>query len=417
MKIVHLNTEDISGGAARATYRLHTGLKRLGHESSLFVMNSKSNDPTVLTFKPAMDLLTRVRRRVRRRQITRDFARYRQSRPGGCEIFSDDRSEYGADLVRQLPPCDVINLHWIAGFLDYQAFFSSIPQRTPIVWRLADMNPLTGGCHYDDGCGKFKQACGSCPQLGSTEEKDFSRKILERKQAVFRSLEPGRLHIVALCQWMAGQVKQSPLLSKFPVTLIPNGVDTEEFAPRDCRMARELLGIPRDMRVALFAADDAANRRKGFSLLLESLSQVGDKDNVFLVSVGSGEPHVKVQLPHLHLGHVEYRWLSLAYSAADVFVIPSLQDNLPNTVLESMACGTPVIGFAVGGIPDMVRHETTGRLVAPFDVGALRAAIVDLLHDPVKRKEMGVNCRRIAVEEYSLELQARRYSELYKSLL
>lgn len=418
MKIVHISAQDINGGAALAAYRLHRGLQRVGYESSMFVATRSSSDPTVLAFAPPTDIASRLRRRLRRERIARDFSRYRASRPAGYELFSDDRSDHGGKIHDQLPSCDVINLHWIAGFVDYEGFFNSMPHGTPIVWRLADMNALTGGCHYDHDCGQLVKGCGACPQLGSTDPEDLSRQIWKRKQAVFGRLEVNRLHIVALCRWMHKLVKDSPLLSRFPVTLIPNGVDLEEFAPRDRRFSREVLGIPQGAQVVMFVSDDVTNRRKGFSLLSQALAGLMQTHDLFLVSVGKGKPPATGPIPCMHMGHVSNdRWLSLIYSAADVFVIPSLQDNLPNTVLESMACGTPVIGCAVGGIPDMVRTGVTGLLVPPCDVDGLRFAISDLLRDPARLAAMREHCRRIAVEEYSRELQVRRYSELYKSLI
>ena len=418
MKIVHVSTEDITGGAARAAYRLHTGLRRLGHDSSMYVLNRRSKDPHVTAFDASMDWTSRVRRRFRREQIAHDFAKYLQSRPVGFELFSDDRSPCGATIVPQLPPCDVINLHWIAGFVDYKGLFGVLPHRIPIVWRLADMNALTGGCHYDHDCGRFKNGCGACPQLGSSDAEDLSRRVWQRKQEAFSALRPNMLHVVALCRWMSALVKDSPLLSRFPVTLIPNGVDLEEFAPRDRRMSRNVLGIPQNAHVLMFVSDDLTNRRKGFSLLIEALSAMTQYPDLFLVSVGTGQPPMTGCIPCLHLGHVNNdRWLSLIYSAADVFVIPSLQDNLPNTVLESMACGTPVIGFAVGGISDMIRDGRTGLLVPPQDVAGLRNAMVRLIRDSSARVSMSEESRRIAVDEYSRELQVQRYSELYKSLV
>ncbi|MGQ0810071.1 MAG: glycosyltransferase family 4 protein [Nitrospiraceae bacterium] len=417
MKILHLSTNDIRGGAARAAYRLHLGLQRLGHESSMLVTTKSSQDPSVIELTRPTSFPARIRRRLRRRKIVRDFSRYCTSRPSGYEQFSDDRSQYGGEVVAQLPTCDVINLHWVADFVDYRAFFALAPSRTPVIWRLADMNALTGGCHYDHECGRFLTGCGLCPQLGSLDANDLSRTVWRRKFEVFRMCDPHKLHIVALCRWMAEQVQHSPLLGKFPVTIIPNGIDLQEFAPRDPRLARELLGIPQETCVVLFTSDDVNNRRKGLALLFEALSGLDRTSNLLLVSVGSGRPAIGDQFPSLHLGHIDYRWLSLVYSAADVFVIPSLQDNLPNTVLESMACGTPVVGFAVGGIPDMVRHEMTGLLVPPFDVRALRAAIMTVVQNPARRYEMAGHCRRVAVEEYSLDRQARRYSELYKTLV
>ena len=160
---------------------------------------------------------------VRRRQILGDFARYHATRPTGLEPFSDDRSVHAFDLVKQLPPCDVIYLHWVAGFVDYHAFFSALPPRTPVVWLLHDMNVMTGGCHYDDDCGRYVNGCGACPQLGSADPEDLSRQVWKRKQEVFGTVEANRLHLVAPSRWMRELAKASPLLSRFPVTLIPNG--------------------------------------------------------------------------------------------------------------------------------------------------------------------------------------------------
>ena len=417
MKIVHLSTGDITGGAFRATYRLHKELQQLGHQSLMLVLNKSSHDGAVVEFAPATDLMSRLRRRLRRERIARDFARYRASRPPGYEPFSDDRSCYTRELLAQLPSCDIVNLHWVASYLDYQTFFSSVPERTPVVWRLADMNAFTGGCHYDDGCGRFRRECGECPQLGSMQPNDLSRRVWKRKEAVFNTVDPARLHLVTLSRWMADEVQQSPLLGRFALTIIPNGIDTEMFSARDRRTSRELLGIGQNMRVVLFAANDVTNRRKGLTLLSDALVGQTTISDLLLVSVGHAKPAVDSRISHLHLGHFEYKWLSLAYSAADVFVIPSLQENFGNVILESMACGTPVVGFEVGGISEMVRPDITGLLVPPYDIPALRAAVLGLVQNEEKRRELSRNCRQIVVDEYSLDLQARRYSELYKNLL
>ena len=418
MRIVHVSTHDTSGGAARATYRLHTGLRNLGHESLMYVSRRSTQDPSVIEYVPPGRATSRLARLLRREQIARSMASHQASASKTLfEIFTDDRSQYGADPATQLPKCDILNLHWIAGFIDYRAFVAALPPHLPIVWRLADMNAFTGGCHFDGGCGRFTEACGCCPQLGSTSAKDLSRSIWKRKRDAFRKRFADRLHVVTLTPWMTDQVRRSSLLSGYPVTEIPNGVDLTEFAPRDKCLVREVLGIPRGALVVLFIAEFTTNRRKGFSLLAQALMGLAGMDNLFLLSVGRHEPELSDCIPHLHLGSVDYRWLYQVYNAADVFVIPSLQDNLPNTVLESMACGTPVVGFAVGGIPDMVRQEVTGILAPAGDVAALQASIAALLRDGKLRTEMSRNCRQVAVEEYSVELQARRYSELYTSLV
>ena len=418
MRILHLSTDDVTGGAPRAAYRLHVGLRRLGCDSSMFVAQRKSNDPSVLDFTPPRDFLSRRLRRIRGKKIKRSIRRYCRSSDDVYELFTDDRSEHGSNVTEQLPLCDVLNLHWIAGFIDYRTFFAAVPRHTPMVWTLHDMNPFTGGCHYDNGCGKWRGSCGACPQLGSSDPADLSRQIWERKREAFAKIDPGQLHIVTPSLWLAAEAEQSYLLRQLPVRVIPYGVDVEEFAPRNRSFARDVIGVPQHARVILCVANFLANRRKGFNLLAKALVRVTDIDSLFLISVGNGKPAVDAKIAHLHLGTIENnRLLSLVYSAADIFVIPSLQDNMPNTVLESLACGTPVVGFAVGGIPELVRPGITGLLV-PFDnVDELRTAIGNLLKDTAMRAEMSANCRRIAEEQYALEVQTRRYIELYQQLV
>lgn len=418
MKIVHVTTEDISGGAARAAHRLHTGLRKMGHDSSMFVANRRSKDPHVTAFDASMDWTSRIRRRIRREQVKRDFARYAASRPAGFEIFSDDRSEFGSDVVKHLPPCDVLNLHWIARYVDYEAFFSAAPKRTPVVWRIADMNPITGGCHVDEGCGRFLTGCGACPQLGSNQSDDLSSQVWKRKQKTFDGVEARRLHLVALNRWMKGNLANHPFLRKFPVTIIPNGVDTDMFAPRDRRFAREILGLPQDATILLFIAVMAEMPYKGFSMLAQALAGLSDVKNLCVVSVGIGKPELGTPIPHVHLGYVtDDRVLVLAYNAADVFVVPSLYDNSPNTVLEAMACGVPVVAFETGGVPDMVQHGVTGLLAPRHDVTTLRASIRELLQETTKREVMGRKSREVALQEYTVPLQTSRYAALYRSML
>jgi glycosyltransferase involved in cell wall biosynthesis len=420
VKIIQLSRFDTGDGAANSAYRLHLGLLSLGYDSSLFISERRSETPdgTISLFQPPMDVRSRVRRRLRRMKIDRSIAPYRASRPTGYEAFSDDRSPHGADVVTQIPLGDVVNVHAMYKFLDYQAFFSTIPSRMPVVRTLHDMSFFTGGCHTDAGCGKYAERCGACPQLGSHDTDDLSRQIWERKRATLGVVERGRLHIVAPSRWLASEARRSPLLHDLPVHVIPHGVDIEVFRPRNRSFSREILGMAPDARMVLFVAQPVTRRVKGFTLLADALNGLRDVTNLFLVSVGSGIPPAEVHVPHRHLGPIlDERFLSLVYSAADLFVIPSLQENLPLTVLEAVSCGTPTVGFAVGGVPEVVRPGITGSLVPPGDVVALRLAMRDVLLDVTSRTEMAANCRRIAVSEYALQVHVRRYIELYESLL
>jgi glycosyltransferase involved in cell wall biosynthesis len=417
MKIVHLSTIDVKGGAARSAYRLHQGLQRIGWSSTMFVMEKTCPDQTIVSFEPPQGLAARVRGRIRREVIARDFSQYRASRPLGYEAFSDDRSPFPRAMVGQVPRCDVVNLHWVAGMLDYASFFPQITQATPVVWTLHDMNAFTGGCHYDHRCGRFSGSCGLCPQLGSNQEQDLSRAVWERKKQAIMAAKTGHLRIVTPSRWLAEEARKSSLLSGVRVDVIPYGLDLDVFAPRDKAYSRDLLGIPQDARVVFFLADVVDNRRKGFSFLLEALPHCAKRvDKLLLVSLGQQPPQADGRMPWLHLGSIyDDRLLSAVYSAADLFVLPSLQDNLANTVLEAMACGVPVVSFDAGGTPDMVRSGVTGHLVPAFDVSALGDSIAELLNAPETRQRMSADCRRVALDEYSLELQAERYADLYKS--
>ncbi len=417
MRITHLNTYDIAGGAARAAFRLHKGLCSLGHESQLFSLHKQSFDPTVVHFDPPRELPTRLRR-VLKRRILNQTEKYILSRPAGSSVFSDDRSPHNADILLQLPKTDILHLHWIAGFIDYRLFFRKLLPGLPVVWTLHDMNPFTGGCHFDNACGRFTVSCGACPQLARDGANGLSHKIWQRKQTAFASMNRANLHLVTPSQWLAREVRRSALFADRFVSVIPYGVDTEIFRPRDRNASRDVLGLPPDARVILFLADWVGETRKGFSVLQKALAGIQETASLFLLTLGNGAAEISSNIPAMNLRYLdEEKFLSLVYSAADLFVLPALQDNLPNTALEALACGVPIVAFDIGGIPDMVRDGVEGRLVPGGDVEALQAAICDLLAHPETLREMGCQARRRAVQEYRLELQAQRYVELYGNIL
>lgn len=420
MRITHISTYDSAGGAARAAYRLHTGLLALGQESKLLVQQKGTDDDTVLLFSPPRDVPTRFRRMIKRR-LLRDRRKPLSSRPAGSTFMSDDRSEHNGDALRQVPPSDVLNLHWVAGLIDYKDFFRRLPPSLPVVWTLHDMNPFTGGCHFDGGCGRFREHCGACPQMGSSKLDDFSAHVWKRKKDAFAPFDgngANRMQVVAPSRWLAAEAEKSSLFGHLPVTVIPYGLETDRFQPRDRGLARQLFEIPSDAKVVLFLADWANEKRKGLELLLEAIGGLEDVPGLFVFAVGR---NVSSKVPGVRSKTIEYvrddLTLSLVYSATDVFVVPSLEDNLPLTALEALACGIPTVAFSVGGIPDVVRDGVTGTLVPVGDVRALRSAIANLLNDPERRASMAKESRRIAVQEYELEVQARRYLTLYQSVL
>jgi glycosyltransferase involved in cell wall biosynthesis len=417
VRITHVNTFDSAGGAARAVYRLHTGLRELGYDSRLLVLQKESNDPSVIRFEPPLDWPIRLRRALRRRYLARS-QRVVAARPAGSTYFSDDRSQHGADALRGLPPSDIVHLHWIAGFIDYAEFFRRVPRGVPIVWTLHDMNPFTGGCHFDGGCGKYHEQCGACPQIGSSERDDFSARVWQRKNAAFAMRSANSMHIVAPSRWLAAEARESALLGRFPRTVIPYGVDTERFQPRDRRFARQLFGIPPEARVVLFVADWAGEKRKGLDLLIEAIRGIENLPELCVFTIGREMARQEIGKRSIAVEYIrDELTMSLAYSAADLFVVPSLQDNLPNTALEALACGIPTVAFGVGGLTDIILEDQTGAIVAPGDVRALRVAITKILKNPDRLASMAESCRRTALSEYKLEVQTRHYLALYESLM
>ena len=417
LRLQQLGTEDIAGGAARCAYRLHEALRAQGVDSRLLVRRKKSDDPSVQRFEPSNSISARIKRKLRRNRIQKELQGHEDRRPTGYEPFHGDLSEYGAELLSWIrPETEVVNLHWVSRFLDYPAVLPALVRKVPVVWTLHDMNTFTGGCHYDDGCGRFTQGCGACPQLDSSDPSDPSRVIWSRKKALFQGLQHGRLHFVTPSKWLGRDLRASGILpDHIPISVIPYGLDTATFRPIDQAEARAKLNLPQGKKALLFVAESVENRRKGFGELTESLKHMGQTDDVMLLSLGKGEPNLGIDIEHHHLGFVsEDEVLATAYSAADVFAMPSQEDNLPATVLESLCCGTPVAAFDTGGLPDMVRPGTTGALAELGDHQQFGANMRSLLDNSPALRE---SCRSVAETEYPLAKQAERYIELYQSLL
>jgi len=412
VKILQICTND---RILQSAHRLRREFARLGHEAVMFLGERLGEgDPAALLFRPRQDPVGRVRRYVRARRIERGLAGYPRSQQARRSGFSDDRSPHGSDALAQLPDADVISVDAMHRLLDFQAFFRTVPKRTPVVRVLHDMSFFTGGCHLDAGCGRFAEGCGACPQLGSADLRDISRRSWLRKSAALAEVDPGRLFIVAPSRWLAEAAKRSPLLRRFSVTVIPHGVDTEIFRPLDRRLARDVLGVDQQARVVLFVAEGIQRPVKRFAHLVEALEGFPGTAAPLLLTAGSGAPEAPVPVPHKHLGPIrDERMLALVYSAADLLVVSSQQESFSLVTLESLACGVPVVAAAVGGVREIVSDGTTGLLVPPNDVGALRDAIDQIVRDPERREQMARECRRTVLETYSIRVMAERYVALY----
>lgn len=411
MKTLILSTSD-RGGAGRAAYRLHQGLRGTGIESQMLVQAKDGDDVTVIEpnnklRKEAVTLNPRLDRIPLKLYQQRDRTTY------SIQWLPDKI----ALQVAQLNP-DVVNLHWICdGFVQIETIARL---KKPIVWTLHDMWAFTGGCHYNQECDRFTNSCGACPQLHSNKSWDLSRWVWQRKAKAWKNL---KLTIVTPSDWLAKEAISSSLFQNQHITVIPNGLDTQTYKPIEKQFARKMLNLPDDKQLILFGAMNATSDvRKGFHLLqsaLKDLCQSIYAEQFELVVFGASAPVNEVDLSFKthYLGILrDDISLSLAYSSADVFVAPSIQDNLPNTIMESLACGTPCVAFNIGGMPEMIEHQQNGYLAQPFNTEDLAQGIVWVLENIERYQKLADRAREKVNQEFTLELQAKRYLSLFNEI-
>jgi len=416
MRILHLSSLDNTGGAARAAFRLHKGLIQQAVDSNMFVRNKYSDDEAVIRYKYPRGF-EKIHYKFRKGRIEADFNKYCRSRSPNQELFSDDRSALQPGFNKQLPETDIYHLHWTSGFVDLPDFFKTVDK--PVVWTLHDMFPFTGGCHYNNGCEKYKIHCNKCPQLGSVNEKDLSYLIWDRKSKAISGFK-NKIIIRADSYWLANEAKKSRLFNELDIDTIHYGIETDEFIPRDKMACRKALNIPVDKRIIVFGAPGIDNPRKGFNQLLETIIRLREiHTNLFLLSFGTGTMPINTGIPSLHLGNVgNNHLLSLIYNCGDVFVIPSLQEAFGQTALEAMSCGIPVAGFNTGGIPDMIENGLTGYLVETGSIFGLTEALNRILiQDENDYIKMAVKCRDTVLAGFTINNQADKYISVYQKLM
>ncbi|WP_416666460.1 glycosyltransferase family 4 protein [Egbenema bharatensis] len=410
MKTLLLSQSD-GGGAGRAARRLHLGLQKIAVESQMLVQVKTSGVPGIVPrghqwqkLANSLNLLDRVDK------VPLSFYRQRER----TEFSPQWLPNALATQIHSLNPA-VINLHWTGhGFLPIETLSRL---KLPLVWTLHDMWAFTGGCHYAGTCDRYTKQCGACPQLHSNREADLSRWIWRRKERAWRSID---LTIVTPSRWLAECARSSTLLQEHRIEVIPNGLDLQIYKPVDRAFARHVLNLPQDRKLILFGAMfGTSDRRKGFHLLQPALDQIRQTawgNQVDLVVFGgiSSQNSAELGFKVHALGRLNDEFsLALAYAAADVFVAPSIEDNLPNTILEASACGTPCVGFQIGGIADLIDHLQTGYLCRPFEVADLVQGMAWILEDHDRRCQLG-NAARLKMEnQFSDVLQAERYTNLF----
>ncbi|WP_036477631.1 glycosyltransferase family 4 protein [Myxosarcina sp. GI1] len=409
MKILHLSTSDIEGGAARASYRLHQALLSKKSDSQMLVRAKFSSDREVIAEK---SLLTKLGPPTTSWPLR--FYPQRDRAMFSVQWFPDILSK----KVKSINP-DIINLHWVCnGFLQIETLAKF---NKPIVWTLHDMWAFTGGCHYAGDCDNYQHTCGSCPHLKSNQKQDLSFWTKLRKEKAWYKLN---LTIVSPSQWLGECARNSSLFKNKPVTVIPHGLDLKKYQPIDKSIARTILHLPLDKKLVLFSAvTGTSDLRKGFPLLeaaLQSLSQSVWQDKIELVVVGSANINHFSNLGFkVHCLGQFYDDLSLAvaYSAVDVTVIPSTQEAFGQIASESLACGSPVVAFNTTGILDIVKHQQDGYLAVPFEIQDLARGITWILEDSQRYLQLCTRARQKAERAFPWSTQADRYLSLYDEIL
>ena len=403
----------LQGGGGGAVYRLLKGLRKLGVNCRALVQDDivGGADPAVI--KARTILRHRVIKSAVRRLHIDPMRRYPEREH---ELFSVQR--YPDSLAAQIAEIrpDVIHLHWICN--DWMNVATLGRLRQPVVWTCHDMWPMTGGCHYSGSCDGYTGRCGRCPVLHSNSDDDISRRVWKRKAQVLRG---SNFTLVCPSTWMANCARSSSLFRSARIETIPNGISLQSFRPLNKRAAREVLGLPPDKQIVLFGAWENAPR-KGLHLLIAALQDLwreGWRDKLELATFGFDKPADGLDsgVRTNYLGRLnDPLSLAVVYSAADVYAVPSMDENLPTTAIEAIACGIPCVGFRTGGVPDIIEHRKNGYVAEPYDASDLARGIAWVLESEERRCRLGQRGRKKAEAEFSNERCAERHLKLYREL-
>lgn len=405
MKIGVFSTQDIHGGAAKASQRLCEGLITWGIDVDYLVKykRSKLSYAKQISYEYNSDLLGHA--------VQSEYIRPNRTE---CSNTYFSFSYSNASIESILDRYDLINLHWIETFLSQKNLYEIVQCHKPIVWTLHDMKPFTGGCHYNAGCMGFQSECYSCIQLKDDPHK-LPSIILQMKRKI---LAEANLTVVAPSRWLANEAKKSSLFKNFDIHVIPNGIDSNLFKPYDKSFMKKKFGFNKNDIVLMFGAMNHNDKRKGYKELILALEKLIVPDTKIIKALFVGEKADKnFPIPTVSLGFIATdQEMAEVYSAADIFIIPSLEDNFPNTILEAFSCAIPIIGFDTGGISDIV-DETNGIVVPKGNIDALANAMSELIHQPEKIKILGENGREKILNQYQLGHQAEAYRLLFSEII
>jgi glycosyltransferase involved in cell wall biosynthesis len=416
MRVLIVNTSERTGGAAVAASRLMEALNNNGVKAKMLVRDKETDRLTVAAV-PGQKWMQFY-------FLWERFVVWLRLYFNRKHLFEVDIANCGAD-VTQLPEfqeADVVHLHWInQGMLSLKGIRKILNTGKPVVWTMHDIWPATAICHLTLDCRNFETQCAHCRLLpGNGSTNDLSTQIWKRKQQM---LNDRQITFVTCSQWLAGEAQKSALLKGQRVVSIPNPIDTHIYTPKDKQQARQRVGLPTEGRIILFASQRVTNRNKGMGYLLEACRLLAEqypekKEDITVAILGGHAEEIEGQLPFrtCPLGYVndEQRIVDI-YNAADVFVLPSLSENLPNTIMEAMACGVPSVGFRIGGIPEEIDHQQNGYVADYCSSEDLARGIWWTLYE-ADHEAVRKACLQKVAHNYSQQSVANHYLEVYESL-
>lgn len=411
--VLLVNTSERTGGAAVAANRLLKALNKNGVEAGMLVADKSTDNPDV--FEVSGEWRRKYNFLYERLLI---FARNRFSKK---RLFEIDPAYTGNDITKLscFKEADIIHLHWInQGMLSARNLEKILHSGKRIVWTMHDQWCSTGICHSSGDCLKFRTHCGDCPVLQTSRQKDIAWKTFEKKQKLFESRN---ITFVTCSRWLKDTASTSALFKDQDVINIPNPIDTEIFAPLDPNTCRQTLNLPLDKRLILVGAVNVTDYRKGIEYMVKSISRLLEAPEFArtteVVCMGNGAAALQNLLPcKVHPLHYvkDEALMSRIYSSVDIFMTPSLFENLPNMIMEAMACGTPCLGFNVGGIPEMIDHRQNGYVAEYKSTEDLVRGLNTLLELPQDTyRQYSENCRKKVLDCYAEEAVAKRYQEAY----
>lgn len=410
MNVLLISTSDRRGGAAIAASRLMHALNKHGVQARMLVKEKLSDDDNVIEVGTKKGNYLRF---VWERGVI--FLRNWLSR---THLFDISIANTGVSVINrpEFKAADVIHLHWTnQGMLSLCEIGKIVRSGKKIVWTMHDMWAFTGICHYAAACQAYEKSCGMCPYLQRPAKNGISQDIFLKKRKLYYRQS---IHFVGCSQWMKNLAQKSALTENQKVSAIPNPINTTTYQPKDKTTVRKIFSLPHDKKIILFAAVKTTDTRKGLDYLIAASRMIAEKrdDVVFLIVGGNkSESPMNLALPTHYLGYIPSGKMVDVYNAADLFVIPSLQDNLPNTIMESLACGVPCVGFEIGGIPEMIEHKQNGYVAHYQNAEDLAKGILWALFE-ADSIELSRNARNKVLQSYSEEIVAGKYIDLYTQL-